>query len=395
VLGNGDILLGNGDSTFTYKATAAGTGQVVVADFNNDGKDDLAFSGTGIQILLGNGDGTFQTGALYAKLYGALHSFATDIDGDGNVDLVIGDGSNGVYKADEDADGTMLVLVGNGDGTFVGARQVSSATSTVANGTFATGDFNGDGNVDVLGASLDKNGNTVGMVTYLGDGKGGLSGLAANTTVVPYQLFAADMNSDKKLDAVALALNTTTSAVSISVLNGNGDGTFAAPATYPVANYTTTFPAVDVAIGDLRGIGKPDVLVSIDGLLYLLKNNGDGTLAAAALISNQSANSLAIQRILLADLNGDGKPDLVADVSTTTAGTASSAQTLVFLNNGNGTFSAPASYSPGGYSAVGDMNHDGKVDLVVAANVTTSGSNTRTYFQAAETARSVLHTTLP
>jgi hypothetical protein len=141
----------------------------------------------------------------------------------------------------------------------------------------------------------------------------------------------------------------------VSVLLGNGDGTFGAK-----TDFGTGADPNSVAIGDLNGDGKPDLAVANEpsNTVSVLLGNGDGTFGAKTDFgTGASPNSVAI-----GDLNGDGKPDLA--VANYLANTVS-----VLLGNGDGTFGAKTDYGTGAGAssvAIGDLNGDGKPDLAVA-----------------------------
>jgi hypothetical protein len=396
VMGDGEILLGNGDGTFAASAftlpinlSASSGGVPVVGDFNNDGKLDVAMNlpstsvGQGaegeVMVFLGNGNGTFTTGNSYVNIPNSGHMATEDIDGDGNLDLIIGSGDNGVYSAGSNTNGVFQFLMGRGDGTFAGAPGYQNVAYSGLNPiapAFAVGDFNGDGKPDIL-TDVESNNNIQGMVLLAGDGQGNFTQGPTIKGDAPLALLAADMNGDTKLDAVFYAYSTSSSSYGISVALGNGDGTFQTVTSTPLPSGKFG----DFVVGDFNGDGKPDVMVTETpyttsaGAVYLLLGNGDGTLQAPVQVDAPPQ----AYGITAGDFNGDGKLDF-AITSTQQGAYNTPGSVLVYLNQGNGTFAKPVSYTanmfPGPIVAA-DVNKDGKLDLVVASqdNATVTSTN--------------------
>jgi len=374
----GNILFGNGDGTFTLGPVAPGANDATVnfaiGDFNKDGKDDIAvYTPNGISIDLSNGDGTFSAfGPTYAGIYGEFIMDVTDIDGDGNLDLVVGTGQSGIYLPPTNGLGIIMILMGNGDGTFRGAPVYPHAAGGGLHGAFAAGDFNNDGNIDVLSIASQQGG---GLLLLTGNGKGTLTPQTINTSVGTSFVAAADINGDGKLDAVTLTSTTDNSGnvnLALVTLKGNGDGTFATPVSYPVGTPSPNGFFPDLALGDTRATGKPDAVLYENGSLYLLENNGTGTFATPVLVDTENG----FQALAVADVNGDGNADIVAVTSTPVNPTTTTNSLLVYLSQGNGTFAAPvtvaASLTDAADMIVADVNKDGKPDIVLL----TSNSNT-------------------
>jgi len=328
--------------TFTALSNSV-TVSVAVGDFNHDGHLDLAVvsyccPGAGVSILLGNGNGTFRSPANYAAGEQPWSIVAVDLNHDGNLDLAVADSlSNYVY-----------ILLGNGDGTFQKATRSPTLPRypTMVN----SGDFNGDGIPDLVAASYSV------ISVLLGNGDGTFQ--SPVNTPPPFAVESiglGDFNHDGKLDLVEAG--TFGSGGNLGILLGNGNGTFRDGASYAVGQSPES-----IAVADFSGDHKLDLAVanSEGGTISVMLGNGDGTFQTS--VDYPIAFCVWLTA---ADVNGDGKLDLVAaaDYARNLSGA------VVLLNNGDGTFQAPA-YYPGswpdaGDSAVGDFNGDGKPDLVI------------------------------
>jgi hypothetical protein len=361
---NVSVLLGNGDGTFQPAVNyATGDGfpiSVAVGHFNGDGKLDLAVADyglsisfgnsgiySGVHVLLGNGDGTFQTAYTY---YAGIHPTSVavgDFNGDGKQDLAVAS-----YWSSN-----VSVLLGNGDGTFLTAK---SYTAGVYPRSVAVGDFNGDGKLDLAVAGYTQGEFSYGTVSVLlGQGDGTFQ--AAYTLDAgdhPSSVAVGDFNGDGKLDlAVTDFGDDYGNGQGVSVLLGKGDGTFLPPQSYAAGSRP-----LSVAVGDFNGDGILDLAVAdygtwpyTNGSVSVLLGKGDGTFLPAV---NYAAEAWP-RSVAVGDFNGDGKQDLAV---TNLYGTV-----VVLPGNGDGTFQ-PAMYYGGawGSGAVGDFNGDGKPDLAVA-----------------------------
>ena len=315
---------------------------MVAADFNGDGKLDLAFvhgGGGTLSVVLGNGNGTFQAPVSYATGADSTHLAVGDFNGDGKLDLVSTDG----------ADNTVSILLGNGDGTFQARSAFGTGTFPIA---VATGDFNGDGKLDL--AVTDASANTVSIL--LGNGDGTFQAPVDYTTGRdPQAVFVADFNGDGKLDLAVGNLEDN----SVSILLGNGNGTFQAHVDYPVESF-----AQWVAAADLNGDGKLDLVVASfnASTVSVLLGNGNGTFQTHVDYTTGGTTGA----VAIADLNGDGKLDLVTS-NGQNGSFNSSGSVSIFLGNGDGTFQPRVDFSTGGSEdvAIGDFNGDGKPDLAI------------------------------
>lgn len=291
---------------------------------------------------------------------------AADLNGDGKLDLVLANACKGVdYLTCDDLSGEVDVLLGSGDGTFQPA--VTYSTGAYVAYSVAVGDLNGDGIPELVVA------NYCGTLEYGGcDGQhGAVSVLLGNGdgTFQPaatydsggkgaYSVVIGDLNGDGIPDlAVTNTYDQAGINGSVSVLLGNGDGTFKSAASYNTGGYVAT----SVAIGDVNGDGIPDLIVanfaqdqSAYGFAGVLLGNGDGTFQPAVLYGSGAEGAYSVA---LGDLNGDGILDLVVSDGGE-AGTRKHSIVGVLLGNGDGTFRAAVTYvadglEDGGYPVIG------------------------------------------
>jgi hypothetical protein len=406
-----DILLGGGNGTFKLKQTVtfsrtidgitfvSAVTSVAVADLTNHGDEDvLALANTGLSTLLGSGDGTVQAPVvLNTGGSGGVASFAVgDFNGDGKLDVVannspgyagggptlgflagnsagtfhpvqvmavgetanalaVGDfrgtGKLDVVMASDNSSNTVAVLPGNGNGTFAVVPGFAAGLSPVG---MAVGDFNGDGKPDLVTSGVG------GLNVFLNNGDGTFRAGPTLATGDVSNVVVADFNGDGKADIAAV-----TGVGIIEVFLGKGNGTFQTP---QVINLGINDSITAMVAGTFVTGKRPDLAVAVQfstgtipGAVRVLLNNGSGTFSKGQTINlSGEAEGLAA-----ADVNGDGKTDLVTIDFLFSNFTRSVA---VFLGNGNGTFQAPI-LTPTGLAptslAVGDFNGDGKPDLVL------------------------------
>jgi VCBS repeat protein len=347
--GTVSVLLGNGDGSFQAARTlrvALYPQAVAVGDFNGDGNLDIvtanAASYGSVSILLGNGDGTFQPARTFT-VGSYLSSVAVaDFNRDGKPDLVVTDLGDYPFVPSG-----VEVLLGNGDGTFQPPHHYDAGVSPVS---VVTGDFNGDQVPDIAVADKGTSSTTGNVSVLLGNGDGSFQRARAFATDHnPVAIVAADFNRDGRTD---LATANGYFNGSVSVLLGNGDGSFRAPLNTPVS-----FIPSDLAAGDLTGDGIPDLLVTISdtATTIVLLGTGTGTFRTGMSVPvGQEPLAVAV-----GDWNGDGRPDLA--VANQISGDVS-----VRLGNGDGTFATTPTFGPGGPVATADFNGDGIPDLVTA-----------------------------
>jgi hypothetical protein len=315
---------------------------VATGDFNGDGIPDLAVVDRfgDLIVMLGKGDGTFAT-PLVSEIDLGDQFLANDIavgdfNGDGKLDLAL--------ISQNDDPPTVAILLGNGDGTFTKSQTMDTGLETCC---IAIGDFNRDGNLDLAVLSSQ-------VIILLGDGSGTFTpGPTMGTNANPYSLDSiamGDFNGDGILD---LALSNHASNT-VTIMLGNGDGTFTTAAASTATGPSPTF----ITVADLNGDGKPDLAVTTSNNVSILLGNGDGTFTAAP----SPVTGSGLGQVTVADFNGDGKPDMAV------ANTPSNSVTVLF-GNGDGTFTLEPSPSTGmgpQFIVAADFNGDGKPDMAVA-----------------------------
>lgn len=402
---NLSVLFGNGNGTFqpAINVPQTGSNSIVAADFNGDGRDDLAMGS--VWVFLADRFGGFIGPTIYIvppNSYRVGRIYSADLDGDGNLDIAVPDTD----------DKSVGVLYGKGDGTFPAATAVPVAgypafvTSADVNGdgrvdlitantngamgeneaslilgqggrTFAkpsrvpvggdpqglvAADFDQDGKLDLAvpvarraGPSDSSDRASANTVTVLlGTGESGFTGPRAFAAgKEPSAAVAADLNLDGKLDVAV----SNYRGQDVGVLLGNGDGTFGAAASYPLG-----FGGEQLATGDFNLDGAPDLAVVSYSGAKLLLGRGDGTFQGATPLVGGALSAIVVE-----DFNADGKPDLAVgkpDLAVAGAGRV----LILLLGNGDGTFGEPTSFSlavDAKAMLAGDFNHDGAIDVAV------------------------------
>ena len=298
--GTMSVMIGNGDGTFKKPVTYPSgifAEAILTGDFNNDGVVDLAVTaqynnaGTSgvVSIYLGNGDGTFQPQIVLNFTGYPDNSVVADFNHDGVLDIA----AVQYYPLQ------FSVAFGNGDGTFQTPVDYPITASQYSPYNIAGGDFNGDGSTDLVEANASDN--TLGVFLNNGDGTFSLKGYI--NSINPQWISVADVNGDGKADLLVANYGNQT----MGVLLGNGDGTFKDEVNYPLDGYPQS-----LAVADMDGDGKLDVAAAY---FYppigvgILKGKGDGTFGASVDYPTGQLNSVGVT---LADLNGDGTPDLIS-----------------------------------------------------------------------------------
>ena len=343
---------------------------VCAADFDGDGKPDLAVScdliDDFLSILRNDGNGRFATPIQYSVGYRPATIAAADFDGDGHIDLAVGhvyldtvtilknDGSGNfasvthcrllnqvcaalVCAADFDRDGhvdlavldslgvsgTVSILHNNGDGTFATAADYQTAHGWSC--SIASGDFDGDGYIDLVVAADDPS-DTVSILRNRGDGTFAM-GVKYGISLVPSSISVADFDGDEKPDLAITACSWHPNPMhgAVLVMKNTGGGTFASPVSYDAGSWPRGISATD-----FDGDGHIDLAVAnySGNTISILRNNGNGTFAGSddyAVRNNPSS-------VFAADFDGDGRPDLA--VSNLENGTYQVKTVSVLLSRG-------------------------------------------------------------
>ncbi len=340
VPGSISVLLQKSDGTFAATAdypTGLSPSSIALGDFDGDGKIDVAVtnaSSDSLSIFRNQGDGTFGTKKDVVVGSRPTSVAAADFDGDGDVDLA----------AVNTFGNTISVLLNAGDGTF--APKVDYETGS-GPASLVAADLNGDGTVDVAVANHESESVTI----FVNAGGGILTATTRPTARFPSRIAAADIDGDGRTDLITASDTGISGGHVASVLFNRGAGASSLGEHVDVQIGEGPGP---MAIGEVDGDGKPDLVVPSSGAVTVLLNR-KGTLSSRRAYAAGERPS----GVVATDLDGDGKPDLIVANGVTTVS--------VKVNQGNGLFTE-AKYAAGRSThavAVGDLDGDGDPDVVV------------------------------
>lgn len=319
------VLLGEGDGSFGERvdyAVGADPKTLQLADMDSDGVLDIVTAnseGNSISVLLGRGDGSFP-GPIARTGQGPIAHLSADLNGDGVLDVITANASDDAVPG-----ASLSVLIGGGDGSFTTSEVLLNIEAGSLRG-LAAGDLDGDGVLDIIAVDDVDDG---GLSVLLGSGNGGLTltGRVSLDGWDPTTVALADMNGDSAADAVVGSAGT------LMVLLGGGDGTFAAP----VVKQSVWVEFL--TLGDVDGDGAVDAVIAdeFDDSVTVLSGNGDGTFGDSTFVPAGGT----IRSLELLDVDGNGTLDIAGNLS---AGGFFGA--TVLLGTGDGIFSRPAVEEP-------------------------------------------------
>ncbi|CAF3673135.1 unnamed protein product [Adineta steineri] len=349
------IFLSYGTGTFSSQITYS-TGDnslphaVTIGDFNNDKQVDIVVANYGtnnIGIFLAYGNGTFSSQTTYSTGDGSIPIDVAvgDFNNDGQLDIAVANS----YSFN------IGIFLGYSNGTFSSQQTYSTGNQSYPQ-SIAIGDFNNDSRLDIAVV------NCVGfnMGVFLGYGNGTFADQVSYLVTIgfcPNDIAIGDVNNDDHLDIIITVVNSNT----ILIFFGYGNGTFVKGNTYSTGSGARPF---SIVVGDVNNDSQLDIVVANDNgnNIVVFIGEGDGTFPAQRTYSTGDHSSPV--SVVLSDINNDNIPDIVvADYSTNMIG--------VFLGSSymNGiledTYSTGSSPHPHGL-ALGDFNHDGQLDVVIA-----------------------------
>jgi hypothetical protein len=364
--GLNDVLMSNfivfGDGNGGFRNSLGGSVKnvfkAVRADLNGDGKPDIvALTNSGVTVMLGDGAGGFGQPASFPDDAAVGGLVVGDFNNDSKQDVAVLAAGNGTPH--------VSVLLGDGAGGLGPPIRSDAGSSAVQQAALAAGDFNGDGRLDVLTVNRAGGTNNEGCISVmLGDGAGGFSAptlFSVNTSVNPGKVGVADFNGDGKVDLAV------PSGGGFAILLGDGKGGFG-----PQQLYASAF-ADSVVVGDFNGDGRADLALAVPNngnKVSVVFGDGAGNFGLASNFSTGGNPG----DITVGDFNGDGRPDIaVVNNGQGASAPPSLPSVSLLLGDGAGGFGPALSVTtfPAGDIVAGDFNGDGTLDIAT----TISNSN--------------------
>jgi hypothetical protein len=310
---------------------------LTTADLNNDGNLDVAVSYLhGVSVLLGNGEGDLGPPIMVPTGLFPSWIVACDVDVDGDLDLVVS------------TSGGVGILLGDGSGSFIPRTPL-----TAGPGPIVASDLNEDGQPDLAVREFDN------VSILIGDGRGGFAAFKSIPADGSGGISAVDFNGDHQLDLVVGGNDERKfSTDSISILIGDGTGSFAAPTSFEVGDSPGS-----IVVDDLDGDGDLDVAVANFASQYisLLLGDGAGAFAAQVRLATGGSSGGGPSSITAGDIDGDADLDLAVELYI--------GEVLILPGDGAGGFAAPLTFPTGDNPesvTTGDFNGDGDLDLIAA-----------------------------
>ncbi|MDQ4123438.1 MAG: VCBS repeat-containing protein [Acidobacteriota bacterium] len=358
------VLLSNSQGGLGARQTLLGVqpSSVIAADFNGDGFLDAVVSGSSsgssqvLTFYLGDANGNFGPPQSIPIVNSAAGQFlAADLNNDSRLDLIAYGATNfGSVN-------TFTVYINNGSSMPFNVLPPPSYNFTGVPTSAALGDFNGDGRRDIIAALSN---NSVGLLLGGANGTFVQSQTSFAVGIQPSAITVGDFNGDNFLDAAIAGSNSNTSSSSVIILFGNGAGNF----TSSSAPITVLNSPNGIVNGDFNGDGRLDLAVSSTGnfsgsnsFISILFGTGDGRFGNPVVYTvGSNARSLRV-----GDFNGDSRPDLaVANRSSNTVS--------LLINSGSGSFSQTLNYLSGilpNAIDIGDFNRDRRLDVIAANQI--------------------------